>query len=69
MPLLRNKFHMIDICACLFLSSMRKAHMTRRKSGFNKAGLGGGNMTDVAARMTLVHLLSLADYSPFSPAQ
>lgn len=46
MSVLRNKFHMIDVCACLFLSSMRKAHMTRRKSGFNKAGGWGGRQHD-----------------------
>lgn len=43
--------------------------MTGKTNQCNKAGWGGGSTTDVAARMTLVHLLSLADYSHFSPAQ
>lgn len=36
----RNKFHMIDACSRIFLSSVRKAHVTRRKSGLNKGGWG-----------------------------
>lgn len=35
-PVPRNKYCVIDICAYLFLSSLRKAHMTRRKSAFDK---------------------------------
>lgn len=64
--ILRDRFHMIDICSCLFVVSEK--HTTGWKSGFIKAGWGRGSMTDAAARMTFGHLLFVSRLQPF-PAQ
>jgi len=63
---LKNKFNVTGVCVlCLFLPQL----IRRGTSRSNKAGWGGGSTADVAARIAPVHLLSLADYSHFSPAQ
>lgn len=64
--IIRNRFHTIDIRACLFVVSEK--HTTGWKSGSIKAGWGRGSMTDAAARMTFVHLLFVSRLQPF-PAQ
>lgn len=56
---------MIDVCACLFLSSLKSTGLDGRERGSVEAAWERGSTTDAAAKMTFVHLLFFSRLQPF----